>query len=457
MRDISLNPLTIFVGIIHDLATNNSSMAQASVIVVFFGMILLLLHNYFVIRSNKKKLVSWAGSVALILILAGVSGIFYSGAVRMQVVNGGKGGDAYVVGHRSGAVAGNAGKSGLSLGGNGGDAKVMGDDSFAFGGNGSNSAQVDGSGGERTISPAERLGLPTSLWNLGFGASGRDSGKYTDRMEVLIQARLKYMNDFPEDARRINAGLMQVPLLWVNLFLKERGEEWRVSLKDGVYLLPSLDGKDKLTRSGSDSGSGGEMILGSLNTNDSKFGEIRRVNIEIGKAGLNGMHGTDSVMNFFNKDGIVVKSVVAKGGASRIGDLPDSRYLEKSDLENGFQISSLFFANSVKIENNLFEVHGGGWDYYSVTSAPYDFFANFVFKVSAGKLDSGTRIKVEATLFDPQNIAEGNGVFLVSKDVPTLQARIRLVGNELGFWRVKISSGDIELAQIPLEIRLKKS
>lgn len=157
-----------------------------------------------------------------------------------NIGSGGRGGEAKVVGRNSAAEGGAGGQGGLGPGGPGGDAQVIGDNSFARGGDGGNAGQPDGRGGRRTMSPCERLNLPTFMWKYGYGGAGANAPEYDRRLLLLTQIRAEYLQAFPDDAIFINAGIDQVPERWVNKRLGEKGETWRIEMRDGGYKLPPL-------------------------------------------------------------------------------------------------------------------------------------------------------------------------------------------------------------------------
>ena len=49
------------------------------------------------------------------------------------------------------------------------------------------------------------------------------------------------MDAFPDEVPFIDAGIDPVPVTWVNKRLQEIGEDWRVEMVDGGYILPPLD------------------------------------------------------------------------------------------------------------------------------------------------------------------------------------------------------------------------
>ena len=155
---------------------------------------------------------------------------------------GGRGGNASVVGNRSSAIGGPGGNGGMhGAGGDGGHATVQGDDSFAAGGAGGNAGTADGRGGTGAPGPMEWLGGPTNMWQFGRGGSSPNTPEYNRRMVLLTQIRREYMETFPERVSYIDAGIDLVPINWVNKRLEELGETWRVlGAPERGYVMPPL-------------------------------------------------------------------------------------------------------------------------------------------------------------------------------------------------------------------------
>jgi hypothetical protein len=194
--------------------------------------------------AGRKRTMLPVLAMAFGVIAFGVGAVWYyieHPRVAAPVLVGGRGGNAAVEGHRSGAQGGDAGESGLWPGGPGGDAFVKGNDSFARGGDGGNAPQADGRGGRRSRGPGEKLNLPTMMWGFGYGGRGADTPEYTRRLKLLTQIRAEYIAKFPDDVPYIEAGIDPVPENWVNKRLEEMGETWRVTLGDAGYVLPPLD------------------------------------------------------------------------------------------------------------------------------------------------------------------------------------------------------------------------
>lgn len=182
--------------------------------------------------------------ISAICLLIAILIIFWPSKARSMlnaIGIGGRGGNARVVGRNSMAEGGVGGQGGVGTGGAGGDAEVLGDNSYARGGDGGNSGQLDGRGGRRTMSPGERLNLPTSTWAFGHGGAGANAPEYNRRLKLLTEIRTEYIQMFPGDGVFINAGVDQVPARWVNKRLEEQGEPWEIEMKDGGYKMPPLN------------------------------------------------------------------------------------------------------------------------------------------------------------------------------------------------------------------------
>jgi hypothetical protein len=193
---------------------------------------------------RKTMRFAWFGAIVAIIGIAFAALNYFKTGVPVidELISGpgGKGGDAKASGRYAGADGGTGGQGGIGPGGPGGNADASGDHSYARGGDGGNAAQWDGSGGKRTLSPGERLNLPTSMWPYGYGGRGADAPEYRRRLEVLTRVRSEFMKAFPDDVRYIDAGVEVVPTSWVNKRLEELGEPWRVTLGDSGYILPPL-------------------------------------------------------------------------------------------------------------------------------------------------------------------------------------------------------------------------
>lgn len=193
----------------------------------------------------------WAAVISgIILFFIGVGVKFLFSSKEANDREGGKGGNAKVIGKNSGAIGGTGGKGGIIPGGDGGHAEVIGDYSFARGGDGGNAGQYDGRGGRRTLSQGENLNMPTQIWPFGYGGAGGNHPEYDRRLSILKQIRKEYMAVFPDDVIFIEAGIDIVPIRWVNKRLEEMKENWQVSINslEGGYQMPKLDATELIPK-----------------------------------------------------------------------------------------------------------------------------------------------------------------------------------------------------------------
>jgi hypothetical protein len=153
---------------------------------------------------------------------------------------GGKGGGATVTG-RGVARGGDGGDGGIGegKGGDGGDAFVGGDGRAAGGGGGSGPTP-DGRGGRGARGPTEVIGGRSCTWPYGAGGDGPNHPEYNRRLELLARYRREFCAALPRRAPYVEAGIDPVPVSWINTRLSEEGEEWRVEMGAGGYVLPPL-------------------------------------------------------------------------------------------------------------------------------------------------------------------------------------------------------------------------
>jgi hypothetical protein len=162
--------------------------------------------------------------------------------IDYETSGGGKGGNAAAI-EGAKAIGGNGGiGNSKSLGGRGGDASAAGLNSIAIGGDGGDAMTPDGRGGKRSVSPCQVLNLPTEFWKYGYGGAGENHPEYERRLNVLINARKEYRNEYPDFWRFVEAGVDTVPIIWINKHLEELGESWRIEASnDGGYMMPDLN------------------------------------------------------------------------------------------------------------------------------------------------------------------------------------------------------------------------
>jgi len=212
---------------------------------------------------------------------------------------------------------------------------------------------------------------------------------------------------------------------------------------------------------GGDGGGGGDYHRGSL---DVAPGDVVEFNVgDGGKPGrLPGQHptrGSDTVVAVKSAGGAIKHVVRAQGGAAAMsGTLPtDWLPISQADISDGFQISSLFAANSVEFHDGLVFVLGGGWLKFIAPTLPFDGIWQVVCVATWPKLSAGHTRGLQLCLSDPN----GEEVSRIALEIPATAADeigwtwVRGLGaplNQEGPWRVSIKSGEFLLSEIYIAV-----
>lgn len=157
-----------------------------------------------------------------------------SGAAEPSGGQGGRGGDAKVLGSgvAIGGPGGQAGKSGR--GGDGGNAEVHGDGHAAGGAGGS----VNDEGVWRPPAKSgyevhqKALGLPVDPNLRQFGLGGAAPG-YEPKLQLVQELRDTYFREHGKAPQSVFENINAVPLDYLNNALAARKESWRVRIVDG--------------------------------------------------------------------------------------------------------------------------------------------------------------------------------------------------------------------------------
>jgi hypothetical protein len=214
---------------------------------------------------------------------------------------------------------------------------------------------------------------------------------------------------------------------------------------------------------GGQGGSGGEQVYVGIGPDEAaalRDAGFKRMNIRVGKGGQSGAPGEDSVVDFVTGDGTVLKSIVAKGG--KAGASPrqgaTGRDAEAGDIDSGLRITTLTLAECWQLSNGLISLLGAGWEHYQFQTIPFEVDWPLVCSIDTASIEAGSVLVFSATVEDPAglqileepfSILCGGG--LVSR--PTVVVPIRFSGSQTGVWVIRIVSGAIVLAELPIEIK----
>lgn len=108
------------------------------------------------------------------------------------------------------------------------------------GGSGGGVGDGTGRGAKGARSNLELGGEPTNLWMYGYGGDGASHPEFARRVTLLERFIEEYYKAFPNRATFIRVGIDPMPENWVNKRLEETGESWRVTQRDGRFILPQL-------------------------------------------------------------------------------------------------------------------------------------------------------------------------------------------------------------------------
>jgi hypothetical protein len=211
------------------------------------------------------------------------------------------------------------------------------------------------------------------------------------------------------------------------------------------------------TAVGGQGGEGGERVTAWFRAEDLPDS----IEIVVGRGGHGGKYGGDGEDGGETRFGNLL---TAKGGAGGRagGNQPPVRQVVKMDLEQGLRVSGLHLAQCIHTHHGLLDLLSADWEYWMVQSLPCQIQWPLLCTVSMGQLAHGTALEIAAVVFDPSGSSVFNQTFAVVQDGDD-QRKVAFVhqivdlhftASIAGVWSIAIISGRIELARLPIEIRL---
>lgn len=204
---------------------------------------------------------------------------------------------------------------------------------------------------------------------------------------------------------------------------------------------------------GAEGGSGGELRTGLFKVADLP----RTIPIKVGRGGnaRPGQDGEDGEDTSFGD------LLVAKGGkGGKAGFAVGDRPITDTDLASGFRVTALQLANCVNVQGGLLHLLGAGWSTYSVQSLPFDALWPLACSVSLGAFTSPFQFRLAAIALDPSGTEVARHHMSANSGVPqpcaviNLFAALRVNIASAGLWSVRLVSDELDLASLPLEVRL---
>ncbi|WP_167669788.1 glycine-rich domain-containing protein [Ralstonia solanacearum] len=227
---------------------------------------------------------------------------------------------------------------------------------------------------------------------------------------------------------------------------------------------------------GGDGGGGGDLVR--ANISEEEFAALRaagfeRLELTVGEGGLAGRNpgehgndGSDTFVHFVTKDGRILRTIRAAGGAGARASTqipPGTREVTPTDLAAGLSVSTLMVAEAIRPRDGVVSLLNGAWSFSLVPNIPTDIQWDTLCVLCAGASDRSTPIVLFATLTDPKGTEVLRLPLPSNVSDPSLATTVywafplRFTVSMVGVWNIRIVSGGFELAHLPVEIRLHLS
>jgi hypothetical protein len=219
-----------------------------------------------------------------------------------------------------------------------------------------------------------------------------------------------------------------------------------------------------------DGGGGGEQIIGRIDIEALKKAGLDRIECEVGASvagahlpGQHGLRGADTIVNFRAKDGTILKTISAAGGAparSASSYLPEGAIeISSNDIDNGFRITTLMAADNAEIREGLLSISGGGWSKFRVERLPTDAIWQVVCVAKWGVIEASAPRGVFLSLLDPSGYELAcQALFIPAEGMQHgdryWTTKIGAVLNAEGLWTLQVHSGGYLLSRITVNVEL---
>jgi hypothetical protein len=216
---------------------------------------------------------------------------------------------------------------------------------------------------------------------------------------------------------------------------------------------------------GGGGGEGGEYVIATFGPGEiGPNSEISHLRFQIGAGGRDGGPGGDTIVNFCDKDGNVLRTLIAKGGKMGVpGYVPlQSRAATAEDIKAGLKVTGILAADYIRQKNGLLTVLDGGWDFYTANANPFQMILPLLIEIETGTIAPETILELTIrvknpggfqVLEKPQLFEVLNATELVrrSRCIVTLE----FTGSQAGLWRVQVLADAQVIGEFPIEVRLR--
>jgi hypothetical protein len=207
-----------------------------------------------------------------------------------------------------------------------------------------------------------------------------------------------------------------------------------------------------------DGGGGGDLVSFSLEGEELAL--VHHFEFQVGKGGVGGGPGEDTIVNLCDKDGRVLRSVAAKGGKSNLASpapVP-SRLPTDEDIQASLRVTAILAAQILHCREGLWTVIDGGWDFWRANTNPFQVQLPLFIELETGAIEQGTVLKLKLVVNNPkgfqvleqeQLITVGGGLVRKSRVARVLE----FSGSDEGVWTVLVFAGKDSIGKVGIEIR----
>jgi hypothetical protein len=203
---------------------------------------------------------------------------------------------------------------------------------------------------------------------------------------------------------------------------------------------------------GGEGGEGGEIVSAWLRGEDLP----PTVKITPGRGGKGGEFGGDGAQGEDSAFGDLLRAKGGRGG--RAGHVGVRRPANVEDISAGLQVCSIYLAECVHMKQGLLYLLGAGWEHYQVPHLPFELQWPLICSVSLGRFEERVSLEMTFVVTAPTGIVASRQAELLytgeprSVRRPNVMTALKFTAAEEGIWRISILSGEIPLAEMPIEI-----
>lgn len=212
---------------------------------------------------------------------------------------------------------------------------------------------------------------------------------------------------------------------------------------------------------GGEGGGGGEILSVLFGPEEIGPGSgVHHFDIQVGKGGRNGP-GEDTIINFCDESGNVLRSVIASGGKAGAPPIipPRSRPPTQEEVDSGFKVTCVLAAEFIRIKNGFVTIVDGGWDLWTANSNPFQIVLPLLIEVTTGAVEPGAILDVSIVVLNPTGfqVHEQEQTITISDALvrrSRFGATLEFTGSLAGVWRIQVLAGGRVVGEFPIEIRI---